>query len=543
MLLSSLAVNAQTKVEIEGIWYNLIPNGKAAHVTYKSSYSNENKDQYFGSVTIPTIVTYEGVDYNVTSIGYAAFRDCSSLTAITIPESVTSIGDYAFSSCRSLTAITIPESVTSIGEGAFLSCSSLTAITLPEGVTCIEWFAFEECSNLTSIIIPENSQLTSIKGNAFLNCSSLTSITIPKNVTSISDLPFYGCSGLSSIIVADGNTIYDSRSGCNAVIETGSNTLIVGCNTTIIPEGVKSIGDYAFSSCRSLTAITIPQSVTSIGEAAFSSSGLISITIPESITSLERSAFSNCNSLTTIVLPKKLKNIGSQAFASCEGLLDVYCHAEEVPSALNDAFDYSYLKYATLHVPASALNAYESTAPWSNFGTIVALEGTAPLEKCATPTISYVGGEVVFACATEEATVVSDTKETTEYTAGNHNALNFALIPSYTITAYATKDKYENSDEVTVTLCWIPCTENHEGEEETGILTIPAKPVLIQTDGGTITMNGLAEGTVVKVNDLNGVELGTATATGGTATITTNLTAGSVAVVQMGNQTIKVAIK
>ncbi len=170
----------------------------------------------------------------VTSIGGRAFYNCSSLTAITIPDSVTSIGSGAFQGCSGLTGITIPEGVTSIGSDVFQGCSGLTSITIPESVTSIGSSAFNGCSGLTSITIPEG--VTSIWVCACSSCSGLTSITIPEGVTSIGDSAFQGCSGLTSIT---------------------------------IPEGVTSIGGSAFNGCSGLTSITIPEGVTSIGGSAF----------------------------------------------------------------------------------------------------------------------------------------------------------------------------------------------------------------------------------------------------------------------------------
>ena len=462
-----LLASAQTKVEIDGIWYNLVSKGKVAEVTYKGNTPWEY-DEYTYSITIPSMVTYEGIDYSVTSIGNEAFYFCSSLTDINIPESVRSIGGAAFRECSNLTTINIPEGVTSIEQSAFCYCSNLTAITIPKGVM-------------------------SIGESAFIGCSSLTAITVDER-----------------------NTVYDSRSECNAIIETNSNTLIFGCSATIIPKGVMRIGDNAFSGSSNLTTITIPEGVTSIGDGTFW----------------------GCSRLTAIMLPKSIENISSLALANCGELLDVYCYAEEMPETRSDAFNDSYPEYATLHVPASALDTYKRTAPWRNFGTIVVLEDEGPLEKCATPVISYVGGEVVFACETEGAVIKSEVHENVS---GKFEGTRIAIIPTYTITAYATKEKYEDSDIATITLYWIPCKEEHK--EDNGILTIPAKPVLISTQGGAITVNGLAASTEVSVYDATGRELATATATDGTATLNTNLTQGDIAIVKVGDYGVKVVIK
>ncbi len=137
--------------------------------------------------------------------------------------------------------------------------------------------------------------VTSIRNDAFYDCSDLTSVTIPNSVTSIGYYAFQNCSGLTSIKVEIGNTTYDSRNDCNAIIETASNTLVAGCKNTVIPNSVTRIGISAFSSCSGLTSVTIPNSVTSIGDGAFfNCTGLTSVTIPNSVTSIGDGAFFNC---------------------------------------------------------------------------------------------------------------------------------------------------------------------------------------------------------------------------------------------------------
>ncbi len=170
-------------------------------------------------------------------------------------------------------------------------------------VTSIGEYAFSVCTGLTSIEIP--SGVTSIGYEAFKGCTGLTSIEIPSGVTSIGVSAFCGCTGLTSIVVASGNSVYDSRNNCNAIIETASNTLITGCQNTVIPSGVTCIGDNAFYSCTGLTSIEIPSSVTSIGWSAFSHcTGLTSVKIPDSVTSIGDWAFWDCTSLAAIYIPK-----------------------------------------------------------------------------------------------------------------------------------------------------------------------------------------------------------------------------------------------
>ena len=164
--------------------------------------------------------------------------------------------------------------------------------------------------------------VTDIGEEAFYYCNGLTSVTIPRSIISIDDRAFHGCGDLISLMVESGNQIYDSREGCNAIIETASNMLIVGSRTSFIPKSVTSIGGGAFSYNKGLTSITIPESVTSIGWTAFEETGLTSVTIPESVTSIGSYAFTGTD-ITSVIIPKSVTSIGQGAFSHCPNLTSV----------------------------------------------------------------------------------------------------------------------------------------------------------------------------------------------------------------------------
>ena len=277
------------------------------------SISNTTKSIENSAFSGCTGLTSVIIPNSVTSIGGYAFYNCSGLTSVTIPNSVTSIGEsaflgctnlpvidniryadtylieavdkslstysiksdtrwiggYAFSSCAGLTSIEIPNSVTSIGDNAFSSCTSLTSITIPNSVTSIGEWAFNHCYNLKSANIPNS--VTSIETGAFRHCYNFKHVFIPRSVTSIGAWAFHSLGYQTSIVIEEGNPVYDSRNNCNAIIETATNTLLFGCQNTVIPEGVERIGEYAFFGNLDLTSIVIPSSVTSIEQEAFSS--------------------------------------------------------------------------------------------------------------------------------------------------------------------------------------------------------------------------------------------------------------------------------
>lgn len=299
------------------------------------------------------------------------FDGCTSIKSITIPAGIKYFGRYAFYGCNSLNTTNFQGDIAQWCairfDGGYANpiCQSrnllinnqeLTELVIPNTIDSIGDNQFDCCASITSVTIPNGVKY--IGNGAFYKCSSVATITIPASVTMVQARAFSGCDSLVMLTVEEGNTVYDSRNHCNAIIETASNTLVAGCATTIIPEEVTKIGKNAFSHHTSLLSITIPTSVKMIDDLAFNQcSSLVSITLSDGLEAINRSAFAGCKSLTNITLPATVNYIGETAFSQCIALKSIII-PNSVTSIKRSTF-YNCTSLQFLMLPSALMNIEE----------------------------------------------------------------------------------------------------------------------------------------------------------------------------------------
>ena len=367
LMVLALSANAVT-FTVDGICYQTASGG--VNVVKESS----GFDNYAGltNVVIPSVVGYNGHNYQVVRIA-----------------------DQAFSFAENLESIEIPNTITTIGAGAFYHCSSLTSITIPNSVT-------------------------SIGNSAITGCANLLSVNISSSVKSIGTNNLKECPMLEQIWVDPENTVYDSRENCNAIIKTSTNELLMGCNTSFIPSTVESIADHAFYNFDGLKTITLPASVTKIGYQAFtgcnslervaingqlssfgahafegcsslhdvqlcegiqyislncfeSCNSLKTINIPESVNVIDSCAFLYCTNLESVNLGENIQRIGGKAFMSCSSLTSIHSYIQmpQNVSCGSRVFDGVDKSLCMLFVPDGTVSLYQARSPWKDFINIV----------------------------------------------------------------------------------------------------------------------------------------------------------------------------
>lgn len=414
-------IEKSTNTLVIGCPSTIIPNtvktiGGSAFYTNTDGFNS-------GRITIPE---------SVEKIETYAFNSCSSLGSVVIGSNVNEIGENAFYGCNGLIAVyALSNNPVEINENVFCSMSSdkdkiynsATLVvpygarinyrstsgwnkfskviegdvnTMVEGMTITKEplvYRVTSTENKTcelygttgtvtgNLSIPsqvEGYTVTSVASYALIN-QKITSLTLPATVVSMWHNPFYGCNELASITVDAGNPKYDSRSNCNAVVETATNKLIAGCKNTVIPNGIKHIGIHSFFRTNSLTAIEIPSSVEVIDSLAFAYTGLSDLTIPSSVKRIEYRAFRCCDNLTIVT------SMIDEPFAIEDNVFE-YDDAET---------NERHFTKAKLRVPYGKKDIYAATDGWKIFIEMEEMEATKP-DKIVLPSeASVVVGQTI----------------------------------------------------------------------------------------------------------------------------------------------------
>ena len=267
-------------------------------------------------------------------------------------------------------------------------------------------------------------------------------------------------------------------------------------------------------------------------------SSLISISIPNSVVIINQDAFCGCSSLKSITIPNSVTTIGARAFANIN-FNTVYSQITNPFIISTNTFNDYTFNNAILKVPNGKIELYKSTEGWKKFSHIVNSEGLSGLEKCATPTISYVNNLLIFSCSTEGATCQSIIRDTD---INSYSTNEVQLTITYNISVYATKAGFDDSDVATATLCWID-KEPVINTDISNAAEFTANAVLIQNNGGTLTIQGAQDGTPISVYTVAGMQAGTAISQNSRATISTSMQQGDIAIIKIGERSVKLVMK
>ncbi len=484
--------------EVDGIKYVPVSPSERTCDAIDCSYDSNVK-----SVRIPQTVTYKGISMSVLNMmPYICYGNTNIETA-ELGDNIISIEDYAFYGCSSLKGITIPRTTTSIGNYAFAGCELISKISVPQSVKTIGNNVFEKCKGLKELIIEDRGSELSLGYNYKDRYSSFS--------------PLFADCPLDSVYIG-GNITYETSSKYGYSPFYRNTTL----RTVVITDKETEISANEFYGCTNLQSFTVGDAVTTFGDWAFS----------------------GCSSLKSLTFGSNLQTIGKEAFSDCASVVQIVSKAKTPPTCGTQALDDINKWTCNVFVPKGCLSAYQAAEQWKEFFFLQEGEGKADpvgptVKTCAKPTISYENGKLTFSCDTEGATCHS-TITNPDINSFNSNEVQLGV--TYTINVYAAKSGYANSETATATLCWIDAEPKKEGI--TGdIANVQAHAVMIQCNGGVLTIQGADDGTPVSVYNVSGIQQGAATISNGSAVISTNIPSGSIAIVKIGQKSVKVVMK
>ena len=529
----------------------------------------------------------------VNAIDQYAFQGCSKLLRIVIPNSVKSIGNYSFSDCSTLEYAKIGKGIGIINDYAFSGCFSLPKITIPGCVSSISSCVFQGCKSLKEvgmenraegqiiesyenwIYSSDNSQITinvsagdtlsfdyevtngSLRvyqpdhsfttfqgtGSYYGVCCSSGMITLYCKTNSSTTVPFCG---VTNIKLSKSSGLFLGSNGDSPLFaDCPLDSVYIGRNISYNKNA--NSGYSPFYRNTTLRSVVITDKEEEISENEFyGCSNLQRVMIGDGVTTIRDYAFSGCQSLKFFTFGNQVKTIGKEAFSDCTSVEKIASKAQTPPTCGTQALDDINKWNCKLFVPKGCIAAYQAADQWKDFffteeGDGSGGEGSSETEtkKCEKPTISYTNGQLSFGSETKGAEFITDI---TDSDIKRYYDANIQLTATYTISVYATKAGYDNSDVATATLCWIDVEPKTEGISD-GIAQVPAKAVLIQAVGGSINVQGCDEGERVGVYSINGSHVGTAVSQNGAATVNTTLQPGSVAIIKVGEKSIKVVVQ
>lgn len=405
----------------------------------------------------------------------------------------------------------ITYTVTAVDGRAFFACNQLTSIELPSTITQIGSNAFINCTNLKSVKFPDG--LKTIDNAAFLGCSSLESVELPSSLITLGSAAFSGCTSLKNLV---------------------------------LPKFLRKIDSNTFLDCYSITHLELPGSLSEIGLLAFSGcTGLESIVFPESLKDIKVNAFQNCSNLKKIELGSAIHTLDTQCFSGCSSLEDVYCTAPKSPTeTFSNAF--TGTPRLRLHVPNASIEAYHKVDTWAAFKSILPIQ-------CATPSFTLDGQNITFTTATnlnytsvkEQYTYSIEVSDLSNGIITDEEMEAFGgLQLTYDVRVKATAEGCDDSEEVAAQASWIDFKLVATDSEDGGTTAIDApsvqRPVLATSRGGEISLSGLADGERVVLYDLSGRQIGTTTASGGSANF--SAASGQIVVVRVAGSSFKIRV-